>query len=209
MLGGVFSAFSCYLRRSDNLFHANMSDTSSEVSTVVILSGETRLCTKCSKRMPVPDLHTVCDLCRGTICAMTERCEICSQWSDNYMSKYLRHMNMLIKTRERKRRARGRPSEAAASSAPPPEEFCGFCVTTTASSAPVTTVASSAPTTTLVTTSASASPIVHSAVVQGSTEPSVVDDLGPDDSVSNTSSRVARAIDQGLREFSKAQEGRE
>ena len=187
---------------------------------MVSLSGETRLCAKCSKCMPVPDLHLICDLCRGTICALDERCEICASWSTSYMNKYLKHMNMLIKTRERKRRARGRPSKvvpldadsgvAGPSSASLEEDFGGFTSAPSIVAAPVTTVAASHPTTVLTTTSA-AGPVVSS-MEQGSH--SVVDvgegdEIGPDDSVSNTSSKLTRAIDRGLRDFRQAQEGRE
>ena len=162
-------------------------------------SGGRRYCV-CGKLMPRIDLHEACDLCRGTLCSFNERCAICSTWSDEYFTTYLSHMEHLVRRREQKRKAKMSKQEASS------DDFCGFASTPTTSAAPVVTLATSASTSTAV-VSSPRKPITSSKVSGGivGVSQDLQETVRPEDSVSVSSSRMARLMSQSIAELSKVQ----
>ena len=85
-----------------------MSDSSTK-------TGNVRNCPNCRIRMSSKDLdsHVICVACRGKNCNSTDRCDFCKDWTDDRMSKYLKHQATLQRKRESKRRMKETPVDFA------------------------------------------------------------------------------------------------
>ena len=81
------------------LFFSSMSDSSATRKAV-------RKCSSCPRRMSNIDLdgHDICSVCRGKECSFSDRCEICSKWSDDRMHAFLNHMKGLERKRLHKQK---------------------------------------------------------------------------------------------------------
>ena len=194
-----------------------MADSKSDVSAHSAESVASRHC-GCGKKMPAIDLHEACDLCRGTLCALDQRCAICSTWSVGYMKDYLAHMKKLVQGRERKRRHRESRKLAKGSSPSVVDAPITSAVVSTATPpSVVTTVASTTPAVTAVISASTSAPVsaVPSVAAlsskskkgKGKTRKVDIQDLvSPSDSVSNTTSKVAKLVQENLIEFQASQQ---
>ena len=56
-----------------------------------------RTCPSCNARMSsfIHDRHSVCVTCRVAECTLDNRCNECSSWEDDIMSKYVEHRRPL------------------------------------------------------------------------------------------------------------------
>ena len=64
-----------------------------------------RKCPVCNKRMSTLlfDLHSKCHVCRGSECSFDQRCDECSEWTEDFFTKYSKHRKSLeSKSRKRK-----------------------------------------------------------------------------------------------------------
>ena len=59
------------------------------------------------------DSHIICVACRGKNCNMSDRCDFCCEWSDERMSKYMKHQGTLQRKRESKKRMKEAPVDFA------------------------------------------------------------------------------------------------
>ena len=59
------------------------------------------------------DSHVICVGCRGKDCNLNERCDFCMAWSDERMSRYLKHQGTLKRKRESKKRMKETPVDFA------------------------------------------------------------------------------------------------
>ena len=188
-----------------------MADDMSEVSGHSSSSGATtRRCVECKKLMPSVDLHSICDQCSATLCSFDQRCAGCADWSDQQMRDYVSQMRKLILSRERKRRSRARARESTASSAraspsvvsesaAPPEGGPESSSVAEEVVSPDVDVSPTPP-------AASASSVgLSKKTRQSKVEHSVDDLVSPSDSVSCTSSKVARLVKDNLKDFQASQ----
>ena len=62
-----------------------------------ILRNPFKSCSRCKVRLNTLklDSHVLCITCRGKNCSITDRCEVCSEWSDGDMNTYVKHMARL------------------------------------------------------------------------------------------------------------------
>ena len=77
-------------------------------------SQERRRCSKCQQRMSSTkhDLHAICTKCRGIVCSMEVRCDVCRSWTDDIMKAYVKHQRSLdLKRRAKKARQKGDKSD--------------------------------------------------------------------------------------------------
>ena len=76
---------------------------------------KTRICLTCGFKISAKDydLHTTCLSvhCRGKLCSLTDRCDICREWSNDLMKKYLSHQHRLKQQRESRARSQSRKRE--------------------------------------------------------------------------------------------------
>ena len=61
------------------------------------------------------DRHSVCVTCRCDDCSVDNRCNECSSWEDDVMTKYVKHMKSLALKSQSRSKAK-KPSEVNTSS---------------------------------------------------------------------------------------------
>ena len=69
--------------------------------------GDRKYCSQCKSRMSSVsfDHHLICITCRGHDCDYQVRCSICTDWSEDHMTKYMKHRKSLVsKSRAKKER---------------------------------------------------------------------------------------------------------
>ena len=80
-----------------------------------------RTCPSCNLRMSsfLHDRHSKCINCRGNECSLENRCSECESWSNEVMSKYVKHCKSLDCKKARKSEDSSPRSSSVESSAAP------------------------------------------------------------------------------------------
>ena len=81
-----------------------LSSSSSTPISMAMDSAALRSCPKCHRRMSIlkHDSHSICSLCRDTVCSLDTRCSECKDWPVDIMQEYLKHKKSLAGKRGKK-----------------------------------------------------------------------------------------------------------
>ena len=74
------------------------------------MSKQFRFCSTGNCKVRLPDIsydgHTLCSVCIGKVCSLTDRCAECASWTPEVFDKYVRHRHTLELNKLRKAKQR-------------------------------------------------------------------------------------------------------